>query len=206
MEPAGLAIGIPGIVGLLIKTSLEGYRVLSTARDFNDDFDYYQHQFDMQHHKLREWAVTLKESIGNCGNLAAYFNPDEERYELVVRTLARITQLFVDTRRLKDVYGVQPKESSFRRYSRRLGFSKRDDRTAPAPAAPPTLNDLDLDIDLSFDDVERLAPAFNSTISSYAKLKWAFSDKDKLQALIDRLERYNKDLRVLTANNVSTGT
>jgi hypothetical protein len=215
MELAGLVLGVPGLVGLLVKTSLEGYQALSTAQALDADFGHYQHQLSVQHQILRDWVAVLKSTIGNHSKLSEFFDADERRHRLVVNTLSRIALVFADVRQLEDLYGVQsttdsktaasPKKPSFfRRIAQNLPHSKRSAQAPPVPAPIHVPTELYLDVDLSIDQVTPLVQRFQSTVSSYSRFKWVFSDKDKLQALIDKLKQYNNDLNNLTAVHLST--
>jgi hypothetical protein len=226
METVGLALGIPGLVGLLLQTSLQGYKIFSTARALDEDFGHYQHQFNVQHQKLTDWATTLKQSAGQAESLSDFLNADPQRFQLIVNTLTRMAQLFADVRQLQDLYGAQatvkatvdfstttsPKKRSLGRILRRIRPPNRDSPTPPmptaplAPIAPPTLTGPNLDLDLSIDETTATAVAesFRSAVSSYAMFKWTFSDKDKLHALIEKLRQYNDDLNDLTLRYLST--
>jgi hypothetical protein len=59
MEVAGLALGIPSLISLLVTTSLEGYRIVSSLRSFKEDFGHLHYQFEIEHKKLKDWWKSI---------------------------------------------------------------------------------------------------------------------------------------------------
>jgi hypothetical protein len=49
-----------------------------------------------------------------------------------------------------------------------------------------------------------VAEQFNRIVSSYDKAKWVFTDREKLQALVEDLKQYNSDLKNLPENYLFT--
>jgi len=91
MELGGLLVGIPGLVGLLISTSLRGYEIFAHARDLNEDVRYYHNLFCLEEQKLKDLGRRLAEFAAGR-QLAEVL--DSDRYLLIVRTTAEIAQLF----------------------------------------------------------------------------------------------------------------
>jgi hypothetical protein len=70
------------------------------------------------------------------------------------------------------------------------------------PPAPNIYGELQLDLPL--DKIKPLAESYKSSVSSYKKLKWALSNKEKLQILVDKLRGFNVDLEGLTARYLAS--
>ena len=205
MDVAGLALGVPGAIGLLLKTSFEGYQVFLTAKDLDNDFSEYQHQFSIQDQRLKDWVADVRPA-GGQDKLSGLLVSDERRYQLIVRTLARIANVFASVNQMEGAYGMKvvdefeattsPKKSRVRKYF-------RSSSSLPSPA-PVICDDIFKDLNVNIAQVEAMAPQLQSCVSNYARLKWAFSDKSKLQTLIERLKTYNEDLYNLTERHRAT--
>ncbi|KAF8545135.1 hypothetical protein BDD12DRAFT_786467 [Trichophaea hybrida] len=206
MDIAGLAAGVPpGVIGVLLKISLEGYQVFLTAKAFDDDFSEYQHQFSIQNQRLKDWVTDMRPAAGQ-DKLSGLLDSDEGRYRLIVRTLARIANVFASVNKMEGAYGMRvlddvgtttpQKNSRFRKY-----FHSSSSSPSPAPIVQ---NDIFKDLDIDIAQVKAMAPQLQSCVSCYARLKWAFSDKIELQTLIERLKSYNEDLCSLTERQLST--
>jgi hypothetical protein len=81
-------------------------------------------------------------------------------------------------------------------------FSSSSLSSSSSPPASGVHADIFEDIEL--DQVEFLAPRLKSSVSNYARFKWAFSDKGKLQTLIEKLGAYNEDLYKITERHIVT--
>jgi hypothetical protein len=226
MEIAGLAIGVPGVIGPLIQAGLNGYKIFSAVQNLNTDFDRYQHQLGVQRKLLKDWAETLKCRVGKefaTDQPLDEFKGDQERLTLVIKTLTRVAYLFADVRRLDTLYGMKTvtfsdstisdqgstahQSSSFRKMFRSIrSRSKSGTPDAPNSIDPNTQALENLKIDLGEDFIASLpvAEQFNRIVSSYDKAKWVFTDREKLQALVEDLKQYNSDLKNLPENYLFT--
>jgi predicted ATP-binding protein involved in virulence len=190
MEIAGLALGAPGVVALLIQTSLSGYQAFLVVKDLNKNFEEYHHQFSVEQKRLKDWVKKLKDRAGEdyCNEkLLLAFNGDEERLALVERTLTKIAYLFADVRNLDKLYGIKavlsdtdpvpsipqrPHKSRFRQI-----FSRSSPKASTTVNAEPAETSLsvatNLRIDLAFGEeyiaTLPIAEKFNYVVSSYAK-------------------------------------
>jgi hypothetical protein len=100
-EVAGLALGVPGVIDILIKTCLEGYQFISTARSADEDFENHRYQFKVEQQKLKDLTTTVASRVQE-----STLKPDDVRFLLISSTLIRIAQQFSDFRRLESLYGV----------------------------------------------------------------------------------------------------
>lgn len=228
MEIAGLAIGVPGVIGPLIQAGLNGYKIFSVIHNLNTDFNHYRQQLSVQRKLLKDRVENLKCRVGKdfaTDKLLDEFKGDQERLTLVIKTLTRMAYLFADVRQLDTLYGMKTatfsdstmsdqgsathKSSSFSKMFRRIRSSSKHN-TPDAPNAidsnTQALENLKIDLDLGEGFIASLpvAEQFNRIVSSYDKAKWVFTDREKLQALVEDLKQYNSDLKNLTENYLFT--
>jgi len=109
MELAGLAVGIPGLAALLIKTSLQGYEVFSNIRGLDEDFRFYHTQFGLQEQILKDWGKRLEEYTAGR-QLEEVLGSENERYKLIIKTAAEIAQLFANIDSMESDYGVRQED------------------------------------------------------------------------------------------------
>lgn len=78
----------------------------------------------------------------------------------------------------------------------------------PAEISLSVTTNLRIDLDFGEDYIATLpiAEKFDYVVSSYAKFKWLWSNKDKLQALVERLRRYIENRINLTEDSLSDAT
>jgi hypothetical protein len=43
VDPIGVALGVPGVVALLVQTGLSGYQIFSDVQDLDKDLEDFQH-------------------------------------------------------------------------------------------------------------------------------------------------------------------
>lgn len=102
MEAVGLAIGVPGLAALFLKTSIQGFEVLANARDTSAEISHYTHIIKVEQQKLRDWKAEI-----NRANLSKNpESPERERYLLILETLGRLAHLFADMAVLQNKYDV----------------------------------------------------------------------------------------------------
>ncbi|KAF3269237.1 hypothetical protein TWF217_009328 [Orbilia oligospora] len=63
-EIAGVVIGAPAVVELLIKTSIKGYHTFQSAQLAGSDFQRYQYELKVMCVELQGWETRLKFSGG----------------------------------------------------------------------------------------------------------------------------------------------
>ncbi|KAK6513653.1 hypothetical protein TWF506_008092 [Arthrobotrys conoides] len=102
-EIAGLAIGAPAVVELLIKVSVKGYHIFQSAQSAGPDFQRYQYELKVMCVDLQEWETRLK-LLG--GDLAVVLGATSLRYKTTLDTLAMIAGVFVEVDRLNEKYGI----------------------------------------------------------------------------------------------------
>ncbi|KAI5788619.1 hypothetical protein FPQ18DRAFT_48784 [Pyronema domesticum] len=103
----GLALGVPGFIDVLIKTCLEGYQFISTARSADEDFENHRYQFRVEQQKLKDLTTTVASRIRE-----STLKTDDVRFLLISSMLTRIAQQFSDFRRLESLYGVRISSSN----------------------------------------------------------------------------------------------
>jgi hypothetical protein len=203
-EVAGLALGVPGVLDTLIKTCLEGYRFISTARSADKAFDNHRYQFNVEQKKLKDLTTTVASRIRE-----STLKTDDERFLLISSTLIRIAQQFSDFKRLESQYGViSSSDKSAEKPSKRFRIRKffgleasqkysksGSDRDASETVL--TLTDMQLDQNLQMTTLKTLEAGLNSVISTYSRLKWACLDSEKTQTLISKLKEYNNNMKEL---------
>jgi len=191
----GLGLGVPGAVDVLLRTAFEGYRILQTARELDKDFDDCRHEIAVQYQLLRDWVDNRKVSSSD-----PFFRTDQKRHLLIIQTLARIAQLFADIRRLEYEYGIQPVAVPGKRQQARnfLRKSFRLSSSSDCSNIPTLVGGPDSDTNIDTAKLETIARKFELAVSASARLKWAFTDKTKLLALVQRLKEHNENLRSLT--------
>jgi hypothetical protein len=109
MDAVGLLIGISGLVGLLIKTSLRGYKVFSNIRELDEDFRHYHNLFCLEEQSLKDWGKRLAE-FTDGRQLEEVLGSENDRYKLIIRTAAEIAQLFANIDSMENAYGVRIEE------------------------------------------------------------------------------------------------
>ncbi|KAK6523423.1 hypothetical protein TWF281_001405 [Arthrobotrys megalospora] len=102
-EIAGVALGAPAVVELLIKASIKGYHVFQSAQSTGTDIQRYQYELRVMCVELEEWANQLK-LLG--GDLGAILGMTSLRYRTTLDTLAMITSVFVEVDQLNKKYGI----------------------------------------------------------------------------------------------------
>jgi hypothetical protein len=117
----GLALGVPGVIDILIKTCLGGYQLISTARSADEDFENHRYQFKVERQKLKDLTTAVASRIRE-----STLKTDDERFLLISSTLIRIAQQFSGFKRLEILYGVQisPSDKSAEKPSKRFGICK----------------------------------------------------------------------------------
>lgn len=228
-EIAGIALAVPGVVGQLLKISLEGYRVFSNAQSLDEDYSDYRHRFELADQNLRDWAKQNSHEIKDM---------DENRKRLVINTLSIIARIFASVERMGHLYGLEedpdpgpgvpkpgkdPKPSKLRnpfKFSSSLSpsssslsspkrsswnrhrFSRSKAHLVPGEASAVSLAEfiVKLDINVEPSELDNMTRQLESAVSAYARAKWAFTDREKLGELLVTLERYNRNLYELTGN------
>jgi hypothetical protein len=211
-DPVGVALGVSGLIGLLYSTALEGYQIIASARALDNDFKEYKRQFRIQNERLKDWAVSLNGSTNDglqsqSARATKFFEEHPDKKELTIKTLHEIAELFVIVKILHDLYGITATQSTstFRKAKNKVrsifGRHKGQNAVDSIPPVPVIFEGLNLPPSLL--SHTESPKDLKSIVSSYARLKWAFSDKEKLQSLIDKLKQYNEELESLTANCLS---
>lgn len=110
-EVAGIVLAGPVVVGQLIKTSLEGYRMFSEVQECGKDVRRHQRAMDFQRIRLMDWTRLISEHGGDLSALI-----DARKYQLALETLVYIAAIFADVDHLEKKYGIR----------RSLDFDTRD--------------------------------------------------------------------------------
>jgi hypothetical protein len=219
MEVAGLAMAVRS---LLAKTSLEGYRIVSSLRSFKEDFGRLHYQFEIEHTKLKDWlnkAIDASDASGASdasisSKLSEMSTTDQGRVRLIAST-------FVSVRQMESLYGVRvtmdhvtkatenPRKRDLlnpRRLLRHVRSTSKDSMSIDVPKVPGTLlTDGELDLNLDIAKLQIVAPDIQFAVSSYERFTWVFSNQEKLEALIKQLQQYNNNLEYLLNGYVQMG-
>ncbi|KAI5820051.1 hypothetical protein BZA77DRAFT_341707 [Pyronema omphalodes] len=213
----GLTVSVLGAFGTLIKACLEGYRLISTARSADKNFENHRYQFSVEQQKLKDITTIVIREIQDSTH-----NTDGVRLRLICSILIRIAQQFSDFKQLESLYGIQVTSSDklgekpskrlssdklgekpSKRFSIRemLGFGKSArkviEREVGAFEAVLNLTDLQLDENLEMTTLQTLESPLKRVIGTYLSLKTICVDSKKVQTLIAKLEQYNNNMRYL---------
>lgn len=222
MEVAGVAIGVPGLISLLVTTSLEGYCIVSSLCSFKEDFGLLHYQFEIEHTKLKDWLnkASGASDASISSKLSEMSATDRGRVGLIVSIFVRIAQLFVDVRQMESLYGVRvtmdvtkatenPRKRDLlnpRRLLRHVRSGSKDSMPIDVPKVPGTLlTDGELGLNLDIAKLQIVAPDIQVAVSSYERFTWIFSNQEKLEALIKQLQQYNNNLEYLLNGYVQMG-
>ncbi|KAI5820728.1 hypothetical protein BZA77DRAFT_384421 [Pyronema omphalodes] len=206
MDPVtglGLAFAVPGVLDVLIRTCLEGYRFISTARSADETFEDHRYQFTIERQRLTDLTANVARVIHESS-----LRTDDMRFRLISSTLIRIAQQFSDFRQLELVYGVtvlsddnsaeKPSKRSSIRKVFSMGKSQKDTKhETDAFEAVLNLDDLHLDKNLEIATLKTLEAPLKSVIDIYPRLRWACLDFEKTKTLIAKLEKYNDNIEHL---------
>jgi hypothetical protein len=211
MEAIGLAIGVPGLAALFLKIGLQGYGILTNARDVPADLDHYIHSIKIQEQRLRDW----KDKIDGAKLSHELQSPtDRERYRLIVQTLARIACLFTSISAIEDEYAtidrrVEGQPKSFRPGTVRRLFGRfRRVRKVDEASAIETISassspvypsfEMVVPSDMTVDQLRLVGENVERSGISTQSIKWALRDNEKLQVLLDRLSGYTRNLNEIS--------
>ena len=108
MEVAGIALAVPGLVGQFLKISIEGYKVFSTIRSQDEDFNDYRDRLNHCHLQLTDWVRQMKDMDGR--NIlqeiltCARDHSEFDRRVNITNTLNKITEVFISAKELETLY------------------------------------------------------------------------------------------------------
>ncbi|KAL7271330.1 hypothetical protein RUND412_005923 [Rhizina undulata] len=103
-DPFSIACGVAGFVGLipvLIDICTKGYGMLTTARNVGEDWGDLEWRREIVEARFKDW---VKEMQLQDDGLSPLFGPDNEKYTLVVKTLAKIVECFRQIDEFKSTY------------------------------------------------------------------------------------------------------
>jgi len=104
MAALGIALAIPGIVDLLLKTALSGYKVFSSIQSHGSQLGQHQWHLDRQRERFEEWTTQLR---NNSGSTTALFASETRRGQFILETLVRIAAVFAEADQLEFKYGIK---------------------------------------------------------------------------------------------------
>ncbi|KAI5809272.1 hypothetical protein BZA77DRAFT_329051, partial [Pyronema omphalodes] len=173
----GVVLAVPGIVDILIKTGLEGYRAIDTASSAGGHFEAHRLQFNVEQQRFKDLTTTITLKIQQ-----SVLKADDSRYQLISRTLARIVQKFYDFEQLESRYGVRisPSNKSKEKPSKMSLFSKLFYRMKPRKdkkneidamgSVSQYLKGLDLDGNLEMETLKTFETRLKSVVDIYEVL------------------------------------
>jgi hypothetical protein len=201
----GLALGVPGVIDILIKSCLQGYQFITIAHSADEDFENHRSQVKIEQQRLKDLTTTVASRIQ-----ASALKTDDVRFLLTSSTLIRIAQQFSELRRLESLYGVQipssnqsaekpSKQSRIRKFFGLTESQKHTKSESKSDAFEPVLNltDLELDENLEMATLKTIEPRLESAIRTCSRLKWACLDCKKARILILKLKEYNSNMKKL---------
>jgi hypothetical protein len=205
-ELAGLALGVPGVLDILIKTCQKGYVFINKACDADKVFENYKYQFSVEEQRLKDITAIVTTRIEELKH-----ETEKGRFRLITSTLIRIARLFWDFAELEMLYGVHTsftdeaitKPSKRSRICRFIGLkaskklTNNEHDAFNIGSAASALRNLELDEKLQMATLATLEPRLRSAIDISSRLKWAFSDHEKVQTLISTLQEYNRNMKAL---------
>ena len=218
MEPAGLALGVVGLTGQLVKVSMEWYDIFTEMSDVGISHDSALHNLRTEALRLKQW-----EHAWGLGNIAgSALDQNDYRYRYATASLARIVALFARVALLQSKYNEASKRSRLSD-SRLLSiFRPKSPLPSPSQSRPSSplpqiqLKDLTLLENPTILENQQLLPEVATEIISldvatkrmqqslpmYRKLRWVVSDNAGLTNLIDQLKRFMDGLyEVLPLNH-----
>ncbi|KAI5799426.1 hypothetical protein FPQ18DRAFT_384864 [Pyronema domesticum] len=157
-EVAGLALGVPGVIDVLIKTCQEGYVFINKACDMDKDFEDYKHQLSVEEQKLKDITTIVATRIQDLT-----YKIEERRFRLIAKTLLKIAQLFSDfsqlekLSRIRKVFGLKASKKHT------TGNNEHDGSKIGS-----ALTDLELDVKLQIATLKTLETLEPRLRSAYA--------------------------------------
>ena len=126
MEPAGLALGVVGLTGQLVKVSMEWYDIFTEMSDVGTSHDSALHNLRTETLRLKKWV--------HAYNTAGFgLDPNDEHYNYAVGSLARIVNLFERVALLQSKYANETSKRS-RLLGSRLLSKLRPKSPLPSPS------------------------------------------------------------------------
>jgi hypothetical protein len=104
MEVAGLLIGIPGLVKLLLEVTLDGYKTFSSVQSCGKDIGSCMLLLDVERERLEDW---IRQLSTRGGDLSRLIDPTTKRYRVVLEVLAQMAGLFARVEELESKYGIR---------------------------------------------------------------------------------------------------
>lgn len=214
MEALGVAIGVPGLAALFLKAGLDGYNILTSARNISADVEHYIHSLTVEHQILLDWWEIAKDiQIPNDGKLDS---DDRKRYILILNTLARIALSFRRAAEIGSVKAITPQKErrGVRSPGKRvLGLDMpswlrgTDSHNANNEISLKSIDSsiLGMEDNISLDTKLAQLTKLGSVLENPGQsrltlqgLKWAIADKKKLEELVERLKGYTQDLYAIS--------
>jgi len=203
MELAGVFLATPGIVGQLLKVSLEGYQLFSRANAFGKDLVRVQYFMEVERERLEDWTRRLSK-LG--GDLSKLVGPDKRLYCIILETLARIATVFAELGQLIEGYKT-PKESRNPFRGRAFLLPKLRTKSKVDNVRSQQKNRQPLNRDGSctstediIKEIEAKVKMCEKSISVARRLRWSFSAFDEVETMVQNLRGYNNRLFELTVS------
>lgn len=107
LEFAGLALAAPAVVQQLLKTSVEGYRIFNDVKDCGKSIHRHQTKLTFEHLRFADWIQIIADHGGDLSALL-----DGGKYDLAIKVLVHIADVFANVENLEKKYGIQRHPSS----------------------------------------------------------------------------------------------
>lgn len=224
MEAAGLAIGVPGLLDVLVKTTRRGYQTISDARDAPHAIMDYVQKLCIEHQRFQDWEQLTTNTITSItgrgvGDLVPHH---QRRFQLIAIALGYIAQAFDEVAKLDGKHGqvetaqcstTVPARKRRVRDHMKLFFSRSDNSTPAAAtmisqhteenkSSTPSHSSIhslsELKVTSQLKDLNQHATSYQMSVSTLSSVKWAIIGKTTMESLYQKVKGYNDDLETLT--------
>ncbi|KAI5780091.1 hypothetical protein EDC01DRAFT_633552 [Geopyxis carbonaria] len=221
MEAVGLAIGIPGLLTLLLKTSLSGYEAIMSIQDANIEIADYLRRIEIEYQCLRDWHESTKHITSKI-NLENDPPEHRARFRNIVLTLASVAKLFAESEEMTKTYRAKDTDKmpykSAKRFLHVSYWQHRRNKSETnlvsvkiskelgdrKSTSPPWVLSSMSDGMHEDDKLKRLITLAKTRgskdlpVSTFSSLKWVMYDKNRIEDLYKNLKSYNEDLKKCT--------
>ena len=168
--PLDAAAGIAGLISLaftVFQGCVQGFVILSTARQIGRDGDFLRVMIEWEHYRLYEWS--------QHAGIANERVTTDLNWALILGLLQQLEVLLTDVTKLRDRYGLVFEDKS---------QEKGEEFVAADAANESSLRNLSLQLDSRFFLSSTKAIHEKNRGSPLRRLRWSVIDKTKLEVLL----------------------
>lgn len=222
MEAIGLAIGVPGLLEVVLRTVDKVRQTVADAQAADHDIMDAIRKLQIESGRLDLWQRNMI-IIASSRPAAEASGADQRSYQLIAITLGFIARAFNDVAKLDGKYGqpeqaqsgklLQQKDGGIRSRIKRRFFRRSDDSgngmeatgnqvephestSAQSRSSVVSLSGL-ADISPLLKDLDQQARGYEISVSSLSRVTWALIGKKELEDLHQKVKGYNDDLETL---------